>query len=132
MENVRLVTVSIRTKIITLLLMPVDGMGLGVFRIAFGFILFWQATKYLDRGWVQRHIHEAQFHFTYWPFDWVAPLPDEGMFVILAFMALFSLFVTIGFCYRLSAAALFLITSYVFLIERALYLNHFYLSLIHI
>ena len=106
---------------------PVDGSALAVFRIAFGLLMLWEAWRYLNRGWVERHIYAAKLHFTYWPFDFVAPLPGEGMYVVLILMGLFGFCVALGVCYRTTSVLLFLAVSYIFLVEKALYLNHFYL-----
>jgi hypothetical protein len=106
---------------------PVDIASLVCFRIAFGAIMFWEVWRYLSYGWVERYYITPQFHFTYYGFDWVKPWPGDGMywhFYALGFLALCILF---GFWYRLSAALFFLGFTYVFLLDQAQYLNHFYL-----
>ena len=100
---------------------------MAVFRIAFGLLMLWEAWRYLNRGWVERHIYAAKLHFTYWPFDFVAPLPGEGLYVVLMLLRLFGFCAALGVCYRMSSVLLFLTVSYIFLVEKALYLNHFYL-----
>ena len=109
------------------LLAPVRPEGLAVFRIAFEAIILWDAWLLIEKAWVERHFTNYVFHFTYWPFDFVKPLPGDGMYVVLLLMGAAGLMVALGFAYRLTAPALALVVTYIFLIEQADYLNHWYL-----
>lgn len=106
---------------------PVDVAFLVCFRIAFGAIMHWEVWRYLRYGWVERYYITPEFHFAYYGFDWVKPWPGDGMywhFYALGFLGLCVLF---GFWYRLSATLFFLGFTYVFLLDKTQYLNHFYL-----
>ncbi|MGH8874320.1 MAG: HTTM domain-containing protein, partial [Acidimicrobiia bacterium] len=96
-------------------------------RIGFGTLMVWETWRYLANGWVTRYYQQPSFFFTYWPFDVVRPWPGEWMTWHFLAMGLAAFFVAIGFCYRISAPALFLLFTYVFLLDKARYLNHFYL-----
>lgn len=105
----------------------VDISSLVFFRIAFGAIMVWEVTRYRGYGWVQRYFTEPAFNFPYPLFEWVKPWPGNGMnghFILLGAMACC---VMIGLMYRMSAILLWLAFTYVFLLEEARYLNHFYL-----
>ncbi len=106
---------------------PVDASSLACFRIVFGALMVWETWRIIDNGWVERHFSGKEFYFTYWPFDLVQPWPGDGMYVHLALMGVFAGFIALGFLYRVSAACFFLMFAYVFLLEKARYLNHFYL-----
>ena len=49
------------------------------------------------------------------------------MYVHLAIMGVLAVFMTVGFLYRFSASGFFLMITYLFLLEKARYLNHVYL-----
>ena len=106
---------------------PVDSAGLAYFRIAFGALMVWESWRFLRLGWVERYFSGRPFYFTYWPFDWIAPWPVEGMYLHLVLTGLFALFVALGFMYRVSAVTFLVLISSIFLLEKARYLNHLYL-----
>ncbi len=109
------------------LLRPVDIASLVVFRIAFGAIVLWEVSRYLGQGWVRQLYVDPIYNFPFEGFEWVIPLPALGMIGVFAFLGLCAFLVMIGFLYRLAAALVFLGLAYVFLLDQALYLNHFYL-----
>jgi hypothetical protein len=106
---------------------PVDASSLVVFRIAFGLVMAWEAYRYLSKGWVQQHYVDPEFHFTYMFFGWVRPWPGEWMHVHFYALGALALLIAAGAAYRAAATLFFAGFTYVFLLERALYLNHFYL-----
>ena len=106
---------------------PVDSASLVFFRIAFGSIMLWEIWRYFDHGWIGSYFTGKPFYFTYWPFGFVQPWPGDGMFIHFGLMAVFAAGMALGLFYRLSATAFFLMFTYVFLLEQARYLNHFYL-----
>ena len=106
---------------------PIDIASLVVFRIAFGLLMLWEVCRYFDAGWIKRYYIEPQFFFTYFGFDWVRPWPGDGMYFHFAALGVFALFIAIGFLYRISALLFFLGFTYVFLLDKTNYLNHFYL-----
>jgi vitamin K-dependent gamma-carboxylase len=105
---------------------PIDIASLVYFRIVFGAIMLWEVYRYLSLGRVEAYYLTPEFHFTYLGFGWVQPWPGDGMFIHFYVMGVLAAFITVGFLYRLSAALFFLAFTYVFLLEQAQYLNHFY------
>lgn len=105
----------------------VDIASLVFFRIAFGSLLLWEMLVYLSSGWVRAFYIEPTFHFTYFGFDWVRPWPGEGMVIHFALLAVLAVMIILGLWYRVAATLFFLGFAYVFLLEQAQYLNHFYL-----
>ncbi|MDB6109616.1 MAG: hypothetical protein JWR69_1366 [Pedosphaera sp.] len=106
---------------------PVDIAWLAVFRIAFGGLLLYEILKGITGGWVYKLFIAPKFHFTYYGFDWVQPLPGVGMYVLFGLLGLAALGIMLGCWYRLSAVTFCLGFTYVFLLEATEYLNHFYL-----
>ena len=106
---------------------PVDVASLACFRIAFGAVMVWEVYRYFTKGWIAAYYIRPDFHFTYYGFGWVRPWPGDGMYVHFAVLGLAAAGVCLGLCYRASAALFFLAFTYVFLLDQARYLNHFYL-----
>ncbi len=106
---------------------PVDIASLVFFRIAFGALMLWEAARYFYFGWIETLFIAPHFHFTYYGFDWITPWPGNGMYWHFFGLGLLAFFLMIGLFYRLAAVLFFLGFTYVFLLDQALYLNHFYL-----
>lgn len=105
----------------------VDGASLIFFRVFFGLILLWEMLRYLSKGWVTEMFSRPNYHFNYWPFDFLSPLPGSGMTWLFIFMGILSVCIMLGLFYRFATIAFFLSFSYMFLLEQTRYLNHFYL-----
>ncbi len=69
----------------------------------------------------------SKFTFSYYGFEWVRPLPEPflSLFFITGF--LLGLAVALGWRFRITAPLFALAFTYLFLIEKAHYLNHAYL-----
>ena len=104
-----------------------DGSSSAYFRIAFGGTVSYWAWDYLSDGTVTRRYIEPKFHCTYFPFDFLHPVQSNGMYwVFLAIVAL-GVLVAAGAFYRLSSLLLAMLFTYVFLLDRTNYQNHYYL-----
>jgi vitamin K-dependent gamma-carboxylase len=105
---------------------PVDGAGLAVFRILLGALLALSAVRFVYRGWVESLYLAPSFHFTYPGFGWVVPL---GPFTYALFAALIiaAVALSLGFHTRLAGAVSCALFTYLELIDKTLYLNHYYL-----
>lgn len=109
------------------LFVPVDIAGLVVFRVAFGAILLWEVMRFFVNGWIAEVYTAPGFHFTYHGFEWVRPWPATGMYIHFVALGVLATLVMVGLGYRLAMALFCLGFTYVFLLEKAHYLNHFYL-----
>jgi vitamin K-dependent gamma-carboxylase len=106
---------------------PVDIASLVYFRIAFGALMVWEVLRYFSYGWVHEYYIQPAYHFTYYGFDWVRPWPGDWMVVHFAVLGMLATLIAIGLWYRIATVLFFLGFTYVFLLEQARYLNHFYL-----
>lgn len=109
------------------LLRPVDGASLALFRSLFGALMVWEVVRYFNLGRITRYYVDPGFYFTYDLFPFLAPLPETGMVLVFLAMGLAALGLTLGLFYRASALLFFLLYTYVFLLDKAQYNNHFYL-----
>ncbi len=106
---------------------PIDIASLVVFRIAFGGIMAWEAVRYLGSDWIPRYFIDPTFHFTYMGFAFVQPWPGVGMIAHFIALGVLGVCVAAGLAYRLAAGLLTIGFTYIFLLDQANYLNHFYL-----
>jgi hypothetical protein len=106
---------------------PVDGASLAAFRALFGAVMFASTVRFVLKGWVDSLLVKPSFHFTYAGFAFIRPLPATGMLVLFGALALSAFALAIGYRSRTSAAVFLVGFSYVELIDRAMYLNHYYL-----
>ncbi len=106
---------------------PVDIASLVAFRIGFGLLMSAAMVRSLARGFVRTLYVEPSFHFTWAAFSWVRPWPAWGMYAHFVLLALLALGVALGWRYRLCAAAFCVGFTYVELLDKAAYLNHYYL-----
>ena len=109
------------------LLAPVDAASVAVFRAAFGAMVAWDALRYLVSGRIDEHFLKPEVHFTYLYFDFVQPLPGAWMYAYFWGLFACAVLVSLGLFYRVAAVLLFLFYSYFFLLEQAIYMNHYYL-----
>ena len=108
----------------------IDAGSITVFRVGFGIILLWDVWRYYAKGWVERFYVQPEFHFKYYGFEWVQPWSGDGMYIHFALMGICAFFIIIGAFYRLATVVFTLAFSYIFLLDQARYLNHFYLVIL--
>lgn len=105
----------------------VDAASLAAFRALFGLLMAGAAVRFWAKGWIGALYVEPAFHFTYWGFDWIRPLPGWGMYAVFAGLIVTALAVALGLLYRWAIALFFVLFTYVELLDQATYLNHYYL-----
>ncbi|MEP0986168.1 HTTM domain-containing protein [Ekhidna sp.] len=98
---------------------------LAVFRIFFGLMMFISIVRFWTNGWIEKLYIEPSFFFSYYGFEWVKPL---GNYTYLLFIVcgLSALAVAIGFRYKLAITTFFLSFTYIELMDKTTYLNHYY------
>jgi vitamin K-dependent gamma-carboxylase len=106
---------------------PRDVAGLVAFRIAFGLLVAISATRFLVYGWIGALFVRPEFRFTYWGFEWVPALSASGIHALFVALGLLGLAVAAGLFYRVATVALFVVFTWIQLIDVSNYLNHYYL-----
>ena len=98
---------------------------LAVFRVLFGVMMLVSIIRFWMNGWIDKLYIKPKFHFSYYGFEWVEPF---GNYTYLLFIicGLSALFVAIGFKYRIAIITFFLSFTYIELMDKATYLNHYY------
>lgn len=113
------IVTAIKTKV-------VSNSSLIAFRVLFGLLLFFSTLRFLLKGWVQDFYIEPHFHFSYQYFPFVKALNSTAMYCLFGLLLLFSIMITTGWFYRISTLCFFLIFTYIELIDKTFYLNHYY------
>lgn len=98
---------------------------LAVFRIYFGLMMFLGILRFWLNGWIEKLYIEPRFHFHYLGFEWVQ-VPGLWTYGLFAISALSALGILLGYRYRLSASLFFLSFTYIELMDKTTYLNHYY------
>lgn len=98
---------------------------LAVFRMLFGIMMLYSIVRFWYHGWINTLYIEPKFHFSYYGFEWIQPL---GIYTNLLFSVagLSALFVAIGYKYRFAIVVFFLSFTYIELMDKTTYLNHYY------
>ena len=98
---------------------------LAFYRIGFGTLMCYSIARFYLKGWIEEFYIEPDFHFSYYGFEWIKPI---GEFTYLIFVVCFisSLFVMIGLKYKTSIILFFLSFTYIELMDKTTYLNHYY------
>ena len=105
----------------------IDNSALVVFRIFFGLLCFLESVCAIFTGWVNKTLIEPQFTFNFIGFDWLQPLPGNGMYVYYGVMGVFGLCIMLGYKYRLSAFGFALLWAGTYFMQKTAYNNHYYL-----
>src|SRR5262245_31283533 len=120
--------ISEKSQVISqLLVKPIDASALATFRVFFGVIMVWEVYRYHPYGRIMRYYIEPHFYFPYELFPFVTPLPGPWMYFVFFLIGLSAMGIALGFFYRASALIFFLTYTYVFLLDKTLYNNHYYL-----
>lgn len=117
-------------RVVRAMYAPVDNASLELFRIFFGAILVWEIFRFFEYGWIKRIYIDPDFHFRFLGFGWVEALPGDGMYTLFALLGVAAAGIMLGLFYRLCVFSFGLGWLYIFLIEEARYLNHFYLVIL--
>lgn len=108
----------------------IDNSALIIFRIIFGLLIFLESVGAIATGWVRRTLIEPQFTFTFIGFEWLQPLPGNGMYLYYSVMGFFGLLVMVGYKYRWSMLAFTLMWTATYLMQKTSYNNHYYLLIL--
>jgi len=108
----------------------IDNTGLSLWRIVFGLLISIEAFGAIATGWVKQTLVEPQFTFNFIGFDFLQPLPGNGMYFYFVLMGCFGIMVMLGYKYRWSMAAYALMWTCVYLMQKSSYNNHYYLMML--
>lgn len=105
----------------------VDGASLGFFRAGYGLMMLVSIVRFWSKGWIDALYLQPTMFFPYWGFEWIEPWPGVGMYVHFAVLGVLAALIMVGLWSRLALVLFFAGFTYVELIDRTTYLNHYYL-----
>ncbi len=102
-----------------------DVSPLVIFRIGFGIMMCYGIIRFWLKGWIETIYIEPDFHFSYFGFEWVKPL-GNFTYILFIICGLATIFIALGFKYRIAIITFFLSFTYIELMDKTIYLNHYY------
>jgi len=98
---------------------------LAVFRIGFGVMMLLSIVRFWNYGWIETLYINPKFHFSYYGLEWIQPLGNYT-YLIFFICGLSALFIALGLKYRIAIITFFLSFTYIELMDKTTYLNHYY------
>ena len=99
---------------------------LAVFRILFGILMCISIVRFWYNGWIEKLYLLPDFHFKYLGFSWVKVPPDVLCYSLFIICGIAAFLFAIGFKYRVAIIIFFLSFTYIELMDKTTYLNHYY------
>ena len=109
---------------------PIDNSPLIIFRIAFGLLLAVEGFGAAGTGWVHTAFIEPTYHFPFIPFEWLTPLPGQGMVYYYILLGVLGIMIMLGWYYRIAIIGYAILWSGCYFMQKVSYNNHYYLMLI--
>lgn len=103
----------------------VPAKSLAIFRVFFGFVMLYEF--YYKYDYIIGYLIQQEFLFTYDFFHWVEPMAKDNMRLFFLGSMIAACMVIIGLAYRLSMTMVFMAWTYIFLLDKGHYNNHYYL-----
>lgn len=104
---------------------PAYSASLAVFRMVFGFMILFSTLRFWMKGWIEELYINPKFFFSYYGFEWVKPLGNYT-YILFIVCGISALFFALGWFYRTASLLLFLSFTYIELMDKTNYLNHYY------
>lgn len=82
-------------------------------------------VRFWYNGWIEKLYIAPKFFFSFYGFDWVNPFGNYT-YLLFTFCGLSALFVALGYKYRIAIISFFLSFTYIELMDKTTYLNHYY------
>lgn len=117
---------SFARRTLSALAKPQSIAPLVVFRVIFGLTMVAAIVRFWAHGWIRELYIDPTFYFSYSGFEWIKPLGDPGMYLLYAAAAVAALCIALGLFYRYATVGFFAIFTYLELLDKTNYLNHYY------
>ena len=87
--------------------------------------MFASIVRFWSYGWIDKLYIQPKFFFSYYGFEFVKPI-GEFTYLLFVICGLSALAIAFGFKYRLAIITFFLSFTYIELMDKTTYLNHYY------
>lgn len=103
----------------------VQAAPLAVFRILFGLMMLFSIVRFWSYGWIDKLYVQPKMFFSFYGFEWIKPL-GAYTYLLFAICGISAIFVTLGYRYKIAITVFFLSFTYIELMDKTTYLNHYY------
>lgn len=104
----------------------VPSSSLVLYRVLFGVLMLISTLRFIYLGWIEEQYVAPQYHFTYYGFEFVKPYSPEFVYALFGGLVLTALCIMLGLFYRVAVILFFLLFTYIELLDKTYYLNHYY------
>ena len=94
------------------------------FRILFGILMLFSVIRFWWNGWIYSQYIEPRLYFPF--IEGLRPVEGQGMYGIFFLIGLSALMIALGYFYRVFTLLFFVLFTYVELLDKTNYLNHYY------
>lgn len=108
----------------------IDNAHLIVFRVFYGLLVCAECFGAILTGWVKKTLITPKINFSFIGFEWLQPLPGNGMYIYFIIMGLCGVLITLGYKYRYAALTFAFMWAGVYLMQKTSYNNHYYLLML--
>ena len=108
----------------------IDNSALIIFRVIFGLLCFLESIGAIFTGWIKRTLIDPDFTFSFIGFEWLQPLPGNGMYFYYVIMGILGLCIMVGYKYLWSTILFTILWAGVYFMQKASYNNHYYLLIL--
>lgn len=98
---------------------------LAAFRILFGLLMVISLIRFWYHGWIEKLYLTPSFHFSYYGLDFIE-VPGQWTYLLFILCGLSALGLSLGYLYRSMSVIFFLSFTYIELMDKTTYLNHYY------
>jgi len=92
--------------------------------------MFVESIGAILTGWVKTHLMDPSITLTFIGFEWLQPLPGNGMYYYYIGMGLMALAIMAGYYYQLACIGFGIMWTTVYLMQKSEYNNHYYLIIL--
>ncbi len=99
---------------------------LATFRVLFGALMLFSTIRFWYYGWIEDFYITPSYFFSYFGQEWIQPYSATFIYGLFIIMGVSAFMILLGMFYRMASLLFFLSFTYVELIDKTTYLNHYY------
>jgi len=88
--------------------------------------MLFSTLRFISLGWVHEQYIQPSYHFPYYGFEFVRAYSPELIYCLFGLLLVSTIGIILGLFYRFHCILFFLTFTYIELIDKTYYLNHYY------
>ena len=88
--------------------------------------MLFSTLRFITLGWVHEQYIQPSYHFPYYGFEFVRAYSPEFIYCLFGLLLVSTIGIILGLFYRFHCILFFLTFTYIELIDKTYYLNHYY------